>query len=134
MALENAAQTYQLEQRVRRREGGVRRQAGTGIYECKDGEIYLLAGGIGETKLWNNFVRWLANEGVSGASVFEASPWSDPVYLSSAEAIGRFNAVFKPFANGAHQGRTIQRGTTMARPDCPGLRASRCARERTTAT
>ena len=46
MALENAAQFYDLEKRVRTRFAGSQRQAGTGIFECADGSVYIFAGGM----------------------------------------------------------------------------------------
>lgn len=93
MALENAAQTYQLEGKVRNRTG-VSSRAGTGIYPCKDGELYLLAGGIGDTGMWSNFARWMEAEGVEGAGQFADSAWDD-LAPGSAEVFGK---VFLPYA------------------------------------
>lgn len=93
MALENAAQVYQLEGRVRNRMAGARR-AGTGIFACKDGEIYLLAGGIGDTEMWGNFAKWMEAEGVEGAGLFAGPDWHDTA--PGAEAA--FEGVFLPYA------------------------------------
>jgi len=95
MALENAAQTYQLEGKVRNRTAGTRR-AGTGIFQAKDGDIYLLAGGIGDTAMWGNFAQWMAAEGVQGAELFAANDWDD----QDPKARDVFDRVFLPFAAG----------------------------------
>jgi len=95
MALENAAQTYQLEGKVRNRTAGTRR-AGTGIFQAKDGDIYLLAGGIGDTAMWGNFAQWMVAEGVQGAELFAADDWDD----QDPKARDLFERVFLPFAAG----------------------------------
>lgn len=93
MALENAAQTYQLEGRIRNR-AAIAPRAGTGIYPCKDGDIYLLAGGIGETSMWQNFADWMRDEKVEGADAFAAADWDDV----TPGAIAAFERAFLPFA------------------------------------
>jgi benzylsuccinate CoA-transferase BbsE subunit len=93
MALENAAQTYQLEGVVRKR-GSMAHRAGTGIYRAADGEIYLLAGGIGDTSMWSNFARWMEAAGIPEASQFANPDWSDRA--PGAEEI--FARIFAPYA------------------------------------
>jgi benzylsuccinate CoA-transferase BbsE subunit len=93
MALENAAQTYQLEGIVRKR-GGMANRAGTGIYRALDGDIYLLAGGIGDTAMWTNFARWMEAVGLPEARMFAATDWSDRA-PGAEEAFAR---IFVPFA------------------------------------
>jgi benzylsuccinate CoA-transferase BbsE subunit len=95
MALENAAQTYQLEGKVRNRSGKSNR-AGTGIFRCNDGEFYLLAGGIGDTGMWGNFARWMQAEGVEGSERFADPAWCD----TSAGANEHFERTFIPYAAG----------------------------------
>jgi len=95
MALENAAQTYQLEGKIRNRSTGIKR-AGTGIYTVKDGEIYLLAGGIGDTAMWSNFAQWMEAEGVENAGLFATAEWSD----TAPEAEDAFQRIFMPYAAG----------------------------------
>jgi benzylsuccinate CoA-transferase BbsE subunit len=98
MGLENAAQTYDLTGIVRKRNAGLGRRAGEGLYPCRDGLVYMLAAGIGETKLWANFVAWLADAGVADAIEFEAPQWTDLAFLETAAAKARFAAIFGPFA------------------------------------
>jgi len=93
MALENAAQTYQLEGNIRNRTG-VTGRAGTGIYPCKDGDLYLLAGGIGDTGMWGNFARWMEAEGIADAAQFADATWDDKAPGSE----DFFSKVFRPYA------------------------------------
>jgi benzylsuccinate CoA-transferase BbsE subunit len=53
MALENAVQFVELEQTVRKRHAGQQRQAGTGVFACADGMVYLMAGGVASNKFWH---------------------------------------------------------------------------------
>ena len=43
--------------------------AGVGVFECNDGQIYLMAGGIASTRFWENLVRWLMDECVEAAGL-----------------------------------------------------------------
>lgn len=114
MALENAAQTYQLEGVTRCRTAGARR-AGTGIFPCKDGEIYLLAGGIGETAMWGNFAQWMVAEGIAGADLFGSSDWND----SAPGADHAFEAIFLPYAMRTTKEALYQGGKTWRVPVAP---------------
>ena len=49
LGMENAMQIYDLEGVVRKRSAGEQRYAGTGVFECKDGYVYMMAGGIMKT-------------------------------------------------------------------------------------
>lgn len=114
MALENAAQTYQLEGKVRKRTAGARR-AGSGIFTCKDGQIYLLAGGIGETAMWGNFALWMAAEQCPGAQIFAAADWDD----TAPGADEAFQSVFLPFAMVQTKDQLYQGGKTWGVPIAP---------------
>ena len=114
MALENAAQTYQLEGKVRNRIASARR-AGSGIFPCKDGEIYLLAGGIGETAMWGSFARWMAAENIAGAEIFGDPAWND----TFPGADEKFQAIFLPFAMGQTKEQLYQGGKTWGVPVAP---------------
>src|SRR3546814_7487621 len=86
MAMENAVQFYELEGTVRRRYGGNQRQAGAGVFRCRDGHIVLLAGGIGANRFWSRFVAWMQEEGVPGSEALSAPAWLDSSFLKTAEA------------------------------------------------
>lgn len=98
MGLENAAQAYTLEGTVRRRQAGPPLRAGSGLYPCKDGYVYMLAGGIGETKFWNNFLNWMTEEGIAEAATFHDPRWLDLEFLVTDEARRLFVEWFGPFA------------------------------------
>ncbi|HEX7819793.1 MAG TPA: CoA transferase [Sphingobium sp.] len=114
MALENAAQTYQLEGNVRNRTAQSRR-AGSGIFPCKDGEIYLLAGGIGETAMWGNFARWMEAQNVPGSEIFADPDWKD----TDPGAEASFEAVFRPFAMRSTKAELYEGGNTWGVPMAP---------------
>jgi benzylsuccinate CoA-transferase BbsE subunit len=114
MALENAAQTYQLEGKVRNRTKGAAR-AGSGIFPCKDGEIYLLAGGIGETAMWGNFAAWLAADGIERAHLFAADEWVD----TAPDAKQVFERIFLPFAASRTKDELYAKGKEWRVPIAP---------------
>lgn len=92
MALENAAQFWDLEGKIRRGRG---REAGTGtIHRCADGYVVLVAI-MGKNKvMWGPFVDWMAKEGVEEWQVFDDPKWIDPAYRSSAEGYSTFCRIF----------------------------------------
>jgi benzylsuccinate CoA-transferase BbsE subunit len=98
MGMENAVQFYDLEGTIRKRNAGEQRQAGTGVFECKDGFVYLMAGGIGANRFWGTTVRWLMEEGVDEAEVLQAGCWNDQDYLATEEAKQTFKRIFNRFS------------------------------------
>jgi len=98
MALENAVQFYDLEEVVRKRNGGEQRQAGTGVFPCRDGLVYLMAGGIASNRFWATTTEWLIESGAPGAGVLRGPEWNDQNYLQTDEAKKKFAAIFLPFA------------------------------------
>lgn len=98
MGLENAAQLFELQGEVRRREAGAPQRAGSGLYPCQDGYIYMLAGGIGETKFWSNFLDWMADEKAEDVDTFREDRWLDVAFLTSDEGREAFSRIFDRFA------------------------------------
>jgi benzylsuccinate CoA-transferase BbsE subunit/naphthyl-2-methylsuccinate CoA transferase subunit len=96
MALENAAQYYDLEGSNRRGRG---REAGTAtIHPCKDGFIALVAI-MGKNKvMWDPFVEWMKDEGVEEWEVFNNDKWIDPAYRSSQQGYETFCRVFERYS------------------------------------
>lgn len=119
MGMENAAQFYDLEGTVRKRYAGEQRQAGAGVYHCKDGMFYMLAGGVASNRFWSNFVEWLMEEGVPGAEELTAPRWNDMAYLTSKEAKTRFAAVFNLFARTKTKLELYAVGQQRRIPICP---------------
>ena len=95
MALENAAQFWDLEGKIRRGRG---REAGTAtIHPCADGHIALVAI-MGKNKgMWDPFVEWMKQEGVEEWQVFDDLKWIDPAYRSSPDAYKTFCRIFETY-------------------------------------
>ncbi len=119
MGLENAAQFYDLEGTVRKRYAGEQRQAGSGVYHCRDGLIYMLAGGVASNRFWRNSVEWLVSEGVQGAEELADAKWDDVVYLTTDEAKKRFADIFNPFAKTKSKAELYAVGQQRRIPICP---------------
>lgn len=97
MGLENAVQFYDLEGVIRKRAAGKQRFAGTGVFKCKDGYIYLMAGGVAGNRFWPATTQWLIDEGVQHAQVFTERRWLSQDFLATDEARMTFLEIFNPF-------------------------------------
>ena len=95
MALENAAQFWDLEGKIRRGRG---KEAGTAtIHPCKDGYIVIVAI-MGKNKsMWDPFVEWMKQERVENREVFNDDKWIDPQYRTSQEGYDLFCRVFENY-------------------------------------
>ncbi len=98
LALENAVQFFDLEGTVRKRYAGEHRFAGTGVFECQDGYIYLMAGGIGANMFWGRSIDWFCEEEIPGAERLRGEEWTTLDYLKSDEAKQYFLEMFVPWA------------------------------------
>lgn len=98
MAMENAAQFYDLEGTVRKRIAGEQRFAGTGVFQCSDGFILMMASGIGANKFWATTLQWLLDEKVSGVERLQGEEWNTVEYVGTEEAKRIFAEVFAPWA------------------------------------
>src|ERR1700756_1823381 len=58
MGLETAIQFYDLEKTVRKRASGEQIMAGVGVFDCEDGQIYLMAGRAASTPVLVNHLQW----------------------------------------------------------------------------
>ncbi|MES3004147.1 MAG: CaiB/BaiF CoA-transferase family protein [Pseudomonadota bacterium] len=94
LALENAAQTYDLEGVIRQRPLGDQRFAGYGLFECKDGYIFLGSRGIGNSPAWSRSMQWFKDDGMVGAERLLGPEWSDLTYLKGDEARDVFADLF----------------------------------------
>jgi benzylsuccinate CoA-transferase BbsE subunit len=119
MGMENAVQFFDLEGTVRKRTAGQQRLAGTGVFECKDGYIYLMAGGIGGNRFWGVTTQWLIDEGVEGAETLTEACWTDQDFLASAPAKQTFTRLFAPYAKRHTKSELQEKGRARRIPMAP---------------
>lgn len=119
MAMENAVQFYDLEGTVRKRHAGEQRFAGTGVFECTDGYIYMMAGGIGANKFWSYSLQWLVDEKVPGVERLRGGQWSEIDYLLTDEAKRIFAEVFGPWAKTKSKAELYHEGQRRHIPLAP---------------
>jgi benzylsuccinate CoA-transferase BbsE subunit len=95
MALENAAQCWDLQGLIRRGRG---REAGSAtLHPCADGYIALVAI-IGRDKgSWDSFVNWMRSEDVKDWQILDHERWLDGAYRSSEEGYATFCRVFESY-------------------------------------
>ncbi len=95
MALENAAQFWDLEGKIRRGHG---RQAGGGtIHPCTDGHIVIVAIMGSNKVMWDPFVEWMRQEGIEEWREFDDPKWLDSAYRYSAEGYATFCRIFEAY-------------------------------------
>lgn len=93
LALENAAQFYDLEGVERPRAAGHRVIAGQ--LPCADGYVYVMAGGVSGAKSWGNVVNWLRSENAPGSEDLLDTRWDDGKFRHSPEGKQAFEELFK---------------------------------------
>ena len=98
MALENTAQFFDLEGRVRRRSGLTQRYTGAGLFPCRDGYVYVFVGGLAAIRFWDAFVEWMAECGAQGADRLRGTRWLERAFRETEEARQIFAKVFGDFA------------------------------------
>ncbi len=95
MALENAAQFWDLEGKVRRGRG---REAGSAtLHCCADGYIALVAIMGANKSMWVPFVTWMREEQVPGWEAFDNDCWIDYSYRVSEQGYRRFCEIFEAY-------------------------------------
>jgi benzylsuccinate CoA-transferase BbsE subunit len=97
-SLENAAQYFDLEGVVRGRVGSAPKEAGTGLFACRDGWVYLVCGLGGKPLGWDGLIGWLTAHSVGGADELADPRWQDPAWRTTPAAVGRFRELFEDFA------------------------------------
>ncbi|WP_435121787.1 CaiB/BaiF CoA transferase family protein [Amycolatopsis thermoflava] len=97
-SLENAVQYADLEGVVRHRVGSAPTEAGTGLFTCRDGWVYMVCGLGGYPLGWDGLISWLDAEGVAGADRLRAPQWQEAVWRKSVEAVAEFRVIFEGFA------------------------------------
>lgn len=97
MAMETAVQFFDLEGKTRKRHAGEQRFAGTAVFECQDGYIYMMASGIGANKFWGLTLQWMHDEKVPGVERLTGDEWNHVEYVGTDEAKRIFAEVFSPW-------------------------------------
>lgn len=96
-SLENAVQYVDLENKVRARAGSGPQEAGTGLFRCADGWVYLVTSIGGKKLRWDELVEWLTAEKTPRAETLAGPEWGDLAYVRSPEAVTRFRAIIEDF-------------------------------------
>lgn len=94
--LENAIQYYTAEGTVRARQKG-RAEPGAGVFQCADGEIFLMAGISMISSSWHNIVAMMISDGIPGAADLKDEKWIDPNWRKTPEAQQTANAIITSF-------------------------------------
>lgn len=95
MALENAAQCWDLQGVIRRGRG---REAGSAtLHPCADGYIALVAIIGRDQGSWACFVDWMRSENVPGWQAFDDERWIDAAYRASEEGYATFCRVVEGY-------------------------------------
>lgn len=96
-ALEDAVPEWYLNRNIRTRTGDKAREAGTGVYPCKDGHVSMVAGRLGTAKAFKTLVHWIAESGTPRGEELLDERWQDFKYRQSADGIDRFAVIFGAF-------------------------------------
>ncbi len=96
-ALEDAVAEWSINARVRRRQGDIAREAGTGVYPCRDGHVSVVAGRLGTVKAFVALMEWIGASGVPGGAELRAPQWRDFRFRQSSEGVARFAKIFHEF-------------------------------------
>lgn len=97
-ALENALQYADLESVVRKRMGPGYQEAGSGVYACGDGYLYVMVGRLSTAQGWQNLAALLREEAVEGAEELSSDEWAEYEFRKTPYAQERFREVFESFA------------------------------------
>ncbi|GAB6907078.1 CaiB/BaiF CoA-transferase family protein [Desulfosarcina cetonica] len=95
MALENAAQYWDLEGKNRRGRGT---EAGSAtVHPCKDGFIAIVAIMGSNKVMWDPFAQWMQEENIEEWEAFQEDCWIEPAYRKSKAGYERFCRIFERF-------------------------------------
>jgi crotonobetainyl-CoA:carnitine CoA-transferase CaiB-like acyl-CoA transferase len=118
-ALENAVQFWDLERTIRKRVGSRPREAGSGLFPCEDGYVYLMAGRLSTPRGWVATVEWLNECGVAGADALLEPAWSEYSFRITPEATARFLEIFGRFAAHRRMADLYEEGQRRGIIVCP---------------
>jgi len=108
-SLENAVQYADLEGVVRGRTAGTATEVANGLFRCRDGWVYLVAG-IGGTPLgWDGLVGWLDGAGID-VDILREPRWQDAAWRRTPDAADRFRRIFEGFTAGQGKAELYEAG------------------------
>ena len=96
-ALEDAIAEWSIHRNVRRRHGDGAREAGTGVYPCRDGYVSVVAGRLGTAKAFVALTEWVAESDTPGGAALLEPQWRDFKFRQSPDGIARFAHIFGDF-------------------------------------
>ncbi len=118
-ALENSVQYWDLERTIRSRAGSKPREAGTGLFPCVDGFVYLMAGRLSTPRGWVSIVEWLIEAGIEGAKIMQAPEWNAYAFRTRPDSTAIFVDVFKRFAATRRKAELYEEGQRRGIVMCP---------------
>jgi benzylsuccinate CoA-transferase BbsE subunit len=119
LALENAPQYFDLEGIVRGRPGGMQRHAGSGVFSCADGYVYLFVGGVASNRFWGLLAQWLIEEDCKQAEVLLEPEWQELDFLRTEQAKVTFASIFHELASRLGRAELYQLAQARGIPLCP---------------
>ncbi len=118
-ALENSVQYWDLERTLRKRVGSRPREAGSGLFPCRDGYVYMMAGRLSTPRGWISIVEWLNEAGVAGAADLKRPEWTAYDYRTRPDSTAYFTEVFVRFAAGRGKTELYEEGQRRGIVICP---------------
>ena len=113
-ALEDAIAEWSIHRNVRRRHGDGAREAGTGVYPCRDGYVSVVAGRLGTAKAFVALTQWVAESDTPGGAALLEPQWRDFKFRQSPDGIARFAAHLRRLLPHARQAAALSRGAGAA--------------------
>ena len=98
LGTETAPQFLEMKGVLRRRLGDRPRQAGIGVYPCRDGHVFLYAAESGVGRGWNLLAEWIAEAGIDGADEICDPRWQDNAFKAGPAQCDTFARIWAAFA------------------------------------
>jgi benzylsuccinate CoA-transferase BbsE subunit len=112
-SLENASQYWDLEGVVRSRTGVESREAGNGVFQCVDGEVYLMTTMHGGFLGWDRFVTWVRDVDPDLGTEYSKERWQDMVWRRTTEAKDLFRESFESLTRTRSKRELYKGGQTL---------------------
>ena len=98
LGTETAPQFLTLKGIERRRLGEEERQAGIGVYPCRDGFVLLYAADSGLGTGWSDLVSWLRENKAPDAETLADPEWHNNAFKADPDNKARFRKIFTAFS------------------------------------